>query len=634
MALLGLIPLLGYILLWRRVTGSRSTSAAIHASSAVLLALYLGSIGGILKPVTIVLLVGGSLLAIYESLDLVRHKTPVPVPLGIFVALCGLFVLFHHDAAFYLYDEFSHWGIFLKEMLATDALWGSDSSAMVLRYLPGAPLWQYFFLRFTAFSEGGAYFAQFCLLMLPILVLWQGVKWRQFYWLFAIFALVAFTMANFGHGFASLYVDHVLGAWFAGTIFNFMLDVQDRTPRQLMSYALPVMTLVLIKDAGLFFAVAAIGIMALMLFWRQAFRSGNKSAKGGIVAAGALALICCAGAGLISASWNANRDAAGIPASVYSASGILSGLSRGYENDSVDAVELNKRFRRVVLHQQLARDDVSERYSEFNYNIMPEYKDRFRMTTASFILLFALWQGFVLYKLADPRDHWRWATVGTGLLLSAVAFIGILFLSYHFAFGERGITLPSYVRYAHTAILPMVLFAFLPMLPGFSRKDGKKIKLLANIQANRPTVVFSVLIVAVFVFESPDMAPLYKPHVAPDLRRQMKPLIDRLRDSVGEDASVWIYLPLPDASGARRRVVLYDMAPVRTEVVTDPDFLDRNAAALTDVIARWDYMWFPIENPDTEEALHFLFGEDLKDRVFRVDRSNGNFNIVALNGVF
>ncbi len=329
MALLVLIPLLGYILLWQRLTNSRSSSAALHSSSAILAVLYVGSLAGQLKPVAALLLIVGSLIAIYEIAHSVRQRISLPTPLGVLVTLCALFAILHHQASFYLYDEFSHWGIFLKEMLASDAVWGSDSNAMVLRYPPGAPLWQYFFLRFTGFTEGGAYLAQFCLLMLPLLVLWQDVKWRQLYWLLSVFALVALTLSNFGHGFSSLYVDHLLGAWFAGTIFNFMLDMEERSPTQLLSYVLPITTLALIKDAGLFFAAAAIGIIALLIFWRITFVSGVKQVKSGLINAFRLTFVCVVGSVLIAMSWNANRNSEGIPQSTYSMRGIASGITTG-----------------------------------------------------------------------------------------------------------------------------------------------------------------------------------------------------------------------------------------------------------------------------------------------------------------
>ena len=635
MALIALVPLLGYILLWQRMAKTRSSSAAIHASSAILTALYLGAIGDILLPVTVLLVAGGTLAAIYETTVLIRHKTPLSVPLGIFLILCCLFALLHNSNSFYLYDEFAHWGIFLKEMLASDAVWDSDSRAMVLRYPPGAPLWQYFFLRFSGFTEGNAYLAQFCLLMLPLLVLWQGIRWRQLFWLVATLALVAFALSNFGHGFASLYVDHLLGAWFAGTIFSFMRDLEDRTPRQLLSYVLPVVTIVLIKDAGLYFGLAATGIMALLVFWKVAFRSGAKNVGSGLIKAGTLTIVCLVCVGLISTSWNANRNSAGIPKSNYSTSGIVFGITSNKSLFSdAEQAELSSRYLQIILHQQISKNEVFEPFGEFNYDIMHIFTDKFRMTTLSLILLFAVWQIIVLYELVNPVDRWRWAIGAAGLTLTALVYIGILFLSYRFAFGEKAMILPSYLRYVHSGLLPMVLFIFLPLLPGFAPENKRVVTLPGERKIGRSAVIFTSIIAALYVFETPHLTPLYKAHEAPDIRQQMKPFVDKVRDQVEENASMWIYLPVPDPTGVRRRIFLYEMSPVRTEVVTDADYLSDDPDRIRDVIADWDYLWFPIQDFVAEGIMESLVGEDLKDHVFHVKRTTDTVEVLALDGIF
>ena len=635
MALLVLIPLFGYIFLWQRVTKSRSSSAALHASSAVLAVLYLGAITNALLPVTVLLLACGCLIAIYESAVLIRHKTPLPVPLGVLLVLCSVFALLHSGNSFYLYDEFAHWGIFLKEMLAGDAVWDSDSRAMVLRYPPGAPLWQYFFLRFTGFTEGNAYLAQFCLLMLPLLVLWQGTRWRQIFWLIATLALVAFALSNFGHGFASLYVDHLLSAWFAGTIFSFMLDVKDRTPQQLLFYCLPVATIVLLKDAGLYFAVAAAGIMALLLFWRLGIKGERKSFREGFTKGGTLVLVCLVCAGAISTTWNANRNSAGIPESNYSTSGILSGIA---DNESIfseaEQAELSSRFVQIILHQQISKNDIFEPFGEFNYDIMHIFMDKFRLTTSSLILLFLVWQFIVLRRLVKPDERWLWGITATGLTVTALVYIGILFLSYHFAFGEKAMILPSYLRYVHSGLLPLVLFVFVPLLPGFAAETRQMVGLSRGRTVSQSAVIFTAIIAAWYVFETPHLTPLYRAHNVPEVRVQMKPFIEKVKSKVEANGSMWIYLPIPDPTGVRRRIFLYDMSPVHTEVVTDSEFLGQDPSRIQKVIANWDYLWFPIQDFAADDVMQSLAGEDLKEYVFRVIRDDGEVEVVALDNVF
>ncbi len=274
-------------------------------------------------------------------------------------------------------------------------------------------------------------------------------------------------------------------------------------------------------------------------------------------------------------------------------------------------------------------------YGEFNYELMPALTERFRMTTASLILLFVLWQIVVFYRLAPAGDRWRWVIGGAGLILTTLVFIGILFLSYRFAFGERRMILPSYLRYAHTALLPMVLFVFLPLLPAFSRQKEKAIDLRPGRKVSQSAVIFAAILGALFVFETPHLEPLYKNHIAPDFRQQMKPFISKVRDLTDDhDARVWIYFPAYDLDGLRRRMFLYEMSPVRTQVVSDPKDLSQDPAVFQEAIANSDYLWFPIKNAQAEILLKSMVGEDLKSHVFRVNRRDGEDELVALGGVF
>jgi hypothetical protein len=634
MALLVLIPLLGFILFWHRLLDSRSSSAALHAASAILLALYVTALLDVVRWATAVLLIAGSVIAVYEISVLARSKKPFPLPVGVLLILCGLFWLLHRNGAYASYDEYAHWGIYLKEMLATHRLWDADTNAMHLRYLPGPPLWQYFFLAFTRATEGGAFLAQFSLLFVPLLVLWQGIERQQFLWLLAVFALLLLALANFGHGFASLYVDHLLATWFAGILFSFMLDLRDRSPAQLVIYVLPLTTLVLLKDSGLFFAAAAAGIMVLLVFGRAILAPGDRRMGNSLAKAAALGIVWIAGALLVTVSWNANRNAMGMPVATVSIGGIVGGIVSGESNlDAGEQAELRSRFRRVVMQQQISKDETSAMYNAFSYSVMPQFTDRFRLTTASMLMLFVAWQIIVLRWLVRPGDRLMWAIGGGGLFLTAIVYLAVLFLSYRFAFGDRALSLSSYLRYAHTALLPMLLFVFLPLMPGFDRSGDNRIEFPGGWGGSRAATMFAVLLGVLYIFETPHLTPVYKPSEAPPIRQQLAPMTEKVAGLVG-DARLWVYFPVPDSNGLIGRILQYQMTPVHTKVEADLSFLLQHPDEVLQAAADSDYLWFPVEHPQFDQALRGIFGEDLKDRVFRVDRLEDKVTIIALDGIF
>ena len=63
-------------------------------------------------------------------------------------------------------------------------------------------------------------------------------------------------------------------------------------------------------------------------------------------------------------------------------------------------------------------------------------------------------------------------------------------------------------------------------------------------------------------------------------------------------------------------------------------YLSDDPARIQTVIANWDYLWFPIQDFVADDIMQSLSGNDLKDYVFRVDRSNDNVEVVALDGIF
>ena len=634
MPLVTLIPLLGFVLLWRRLARSNAAAAALQSAAAVLLVLYLGSLAGLLRPTAWLLLGVGTIVAVHEVALLVRRKQVIPVPVGMWLLMAGLVWIVHNGGGFAYYDEYAHWGIYIKEMLATNELWDAGTNAMHLRYVPGPPLWQYLFLVIGGPLEGGAFFAQFCLLIMPLLILWQRVTWKQVPWMIGILALVLIAVSNFGHGIASLYVDHVLGAWFAGSLFCFLIDLERKPPRQLLLYALPVAAMVLLKDAGLYFALAATGIMALLVCWKHAYKGDHRQIGQGLKAGVLIAGIAVIGAALVTASWNMNRNALDIPSATISISGILSGIASGESDLSEEELsELRRRFRDVVMDQQISKNEITAMYNAYTYGLKSQFTDRFRLTTASAIILFVIWQVVVLSKLARPGQRGRWAIIAVGMLATLLLYLVVLSLSYRFAFDERALSLSSYLRYVHTALLPMLLLVFLPLLPAFRGADEEVFELPNGVRLPSGATIFAALLVVLYVVETPYLKPLYTAHAPPPIHTQLEPLSTRVANVV-KDQRVWIYFPVPDSNGLIGRILKFQMTPVRTEVSVDPALFANEPGLMQKLVSEWDYLWFPIQAPELDEQLKLHFGEDLKQRLFRVERNAGGVTVTALDGIF
>ena len=67
MELLSLIPVIGFTLRWHRWQNWTASSAILHAVSAILLVLFLGSLVGLLLPITLLVMIAGTVLAVVEG---------------------------------------------------------------------------------------------------------------------------------------------------------------------------------------------------------------------------------------------------------------------------------------------------------------------------------------------------------------------------------------------------------------------------------------------------------------------------------------------------------------------------------------------------------------------------------------
>lgn len=632
MELLVLIPLTGFILFWHRWQQASIASSALHTLSAIIVVLFAAGMLGALPAGRWLLLGAGLVLLIIE---LARHRQTSltalqSVPMIMLMALSVAYFLIHGQSEFRYYDEFSHWGIYLKDMVANGGFWHADSNTMHPRYPPGAPLWQYFFVFADAPREGTAYFGQFLLLLIPLLVLFERLSWRQAAWAVGITVLILFGYGNFGHGIASLYIDHVISAMIAGVFLNFMADLRSRSNSQMITYVLPLTAMALIKDSCFFFAIALAGMFFVMLLVRSLRRQGPPLGQRVITTLPALALLLSLPV-LVTIAWSFERDAVGAKEDVMSVTGlvgILTGATTVDDPERAEAVRIL--FPHVFINQQLSKNIISDLENAFTTDTMTRFTDPFRLTTASFLLLFVLWSGLTIWLIIHPPDRVYWAIGFSGLLAVSLAYILMLYLSYHYVFPRHdALYIASYIRYVHSVTLPLLLVGLAPLLPVFSEAQiskesgARKAKLTA-----RSPVIFTFALLALLLAERPHIQTLLpgSPKNLTDFRDYIRDTATVLRNTVGE-SKLWMYLPDNDTHHFMSRVMLFELAPTPTTVNRDFEFFAQSNDEILAEWAQYDYVWIAFQDAEVDERLREIAGNDLGDRLYRVTKAGDSYRI-------
>ena len=605
---LSLLPILGLAMFLARALNVGPGAGCVHAVATIMLALFAAALLDGLWWVTLGIHVAGVLLLAYETRRVVLRGPPysLPVPVGLLIVAVAMFWQTYGADQFFFYDEYSHWGIYVKEMLALDGFWPGNTNALHARYLPGPSLFQYFFNALSTPAEGKAYLGQFVLLVVPLLVLFDGLRYRQLGWIFGLLALCLLVLTNFGPGIHSLYVDHVLGTWFVGVVLCVVLD-RERPAGRLYVYALPVAALALIKDAGLAFAVAASAIIVAAAMRRDAAGSGSTLAAAWKAARMFVLLI--APPMICVQLWNWNRDGVDAPHDVMSSLGISEGLVELVTgtNPGQHAVT-TRHFLDVFVHTQLSNNDWFWQFNEFTYDVQHHFSGQHRLTTAALLCAFGAWWLLLQFRQPPGGPRRVWGVVAGGLFLTAAGYVISLYLAYLFAFAERGVMLPSYTRYLSTITLPLLICCFAPLLPGFRTPLKTESRSVLGAKVNVKAGVFGLGLAILYLFETPYFQPVLLPNPSIEPRRQWEPLTRTVQATISR-ASLWIYLPDDDPHGFVARLLRYLLAPNTTSVEGSRAGVLQDPAATLETWKQFDYLWFPLPlAAETQQLLSELTG--------------------------
>jgi hypothetical protein len=426
----------------------------LWALAMCLSAFYGAALSGVLKPVFWGLLATGwALLAWQLAAD--RHRlrelaASVATPgVVLFVALSVATWAKYHGGYLTIWDEFSHWGVAIKELAATHQLSGPGGAIAYKDYPPGTALWLYGLITLAGWSEGAALAGQAVLLWAVLAVLLTGVRWGEAARITATVALFYLLVVSFGHDVASLMVDHVLGAWLAGALAMWWTSRQD-TPGLAWRLFPVVFALPLIKASGFALALTLAGVMALDAWLGRT--PGQRLAPRKLLLAAVIALAPVLAFG----SWKLHVAHANFPASFQLTADAAAGAP----------AEVAAERQRVTL-AAFGQALVSRPIGATNVQRRPV------IGTLGWLALLGLGLLVVWRGLRQPADRARFAALHLGLAVGGVAYAAGLLWLYLTAFNaDEGPRLASFDRYMGTYALVWGLVLAVQLL-ALMRADGR-----------------------------------------------------------------------------------------------------------------------------------------------------------------
>ena len=189
-----------------------------------------------------------------------------------FILLIVIFFLYTRKASLHAYDDFSHWGIFSKELLYFGLFENQTSITSIIsthaHYPRGAAVYHYLILLLSGYSDGNVLFAHFLLHLIFLAPLAANEKLWQTGVLFSILlcAVVLYTT-----GLRSIYNDSTIGLMF-GAIFAIYILEKDK--QKALKFVSPItILLVLFREVGVWLASFA---SVILIFHHTIFYKKSK----------------------------------------------------------------------------------------------------------------------------------------------------------------------------------------------------------------------------------------------------------------------------------------------------------------------------------------------------------------------
>lgn len=172
-----------------------------------------------------------------------------------FVVFC-LFAIFtycvHTGRLLTEWDEFSHWGLVVKNMYALDAFGNHpDSTVMFKGYPPTSATFQYLWMKLSgAYSEENLFRSMNILCFAFVLPVFKNISWKNIKVVPSVSLIIFVLPITFYSTFyKSIYVDALLGVLFAYILFTYF-TANKYDAFFLINLALAIFALTLVKASG------------------------------------------------------------------------------------------------------------------------------------------------------------------------------------------------------------------------------------------------------------------------------------------------------------------------------------------------------------------------------------------------
>ena len=597
---------------------------------ALVTLLYLFGIFGVLSAgvvVSFIFSVGGLILSAFlivikkHRLDTIK-RIFTPGFLAFFLLLSLLFIL-NWSKNFVEWDDFSHWGIMIKETFRLDKLYSVPESVLGVHkdYPPIVCLFEYWFLKIKGeYTEPAVFVSSQLFTLIFLLPAFENVHFKNIIKFLSVFAIIMVLPCVVEINlYSSIYIDVTVGVLFSYSLATAVVSKKNSN-FDIINIVLGCLVLTLTKQIGFFFVAVVVLYLVLYSVYRFYIikkRDGQDIPKRNLHRP-AITVLCSFAAlvvGKLSWGWYlnvCNVSSGQFSISQISISGILSLLKRTAPEYQIVTF---KNFVSAIFGRAIVDYPFS-----FSY---------FKLFLIFIALTGLLWFVFRKSEYSVQIKIFSWT-----MFLAGIGYAGVILLLYIFSFGPyEGPQLASYERYMSTFFVGIACAMFL-ILTALCSKETEVRPMKSDIS----WLLLAAIICGVWMEPGAysQMLPFRREDTIFSVNKVYSDTLDEIVDFEKDK----VYLILQGTNGAGYWSIKYYANPLKTngnfswsigskasegDVWTKP----MSANEWYDILINenYDYVYVVCTNDSFINEFGSLFENqsDIQNNtIFRVDRQNQN----------
>lgn len=406
----------------------------------------------------------------------IKFKDLLSPGIFVFAILIIIIIINAQDLFFARWDEYSHWGLAVKDMFFFDSFGKHvDTTVDLPRYFPFATLIEYWFVYHNGlFNEGMIYVGFQIMLLSALAPIMKVMRMGREYIMPSLLLLIAIPVCFFGDITNCIYVDPLLAAWLTYILLCYFSE--KKSLFNWVRITAGIFALVMTKDIGIVLAGCALLIIGGDVFYRQ-YKEKNYSVKELKIPVflGIMAL-------LFFFSWQIylsipvkNYDEEQVHAEQTIDEASEHEVEKETVSDTLSASGIT--FKKVL--ELLRCEAPPYRYQTIkNFMIAIFDGENFQIGSIKFsyvdlLILMALGGWLLLGKInADYKG--RGGILGIMILAAGVLYAAVLLITYLFSFSQgHALILHSFYRYAGSYLAGIFLLYLTLILFEVAKAGGR-----------------------------------------------------------------------------------------------------------------------------------------------------------------